>query len=67
MKRFLLGMAAVALAATPLHADVTVKATQSGKMMMASGNGQVITYIKGLKMRTEMQICGDKIVSQMLL
>ncbi|MEK6630362.1 MAG: DUF4412 domain-containing protein [Acidobacteriota bacterium] len=63
MKRFLLGMAAVALVAVPLHADVTVKATQSGKMMMTSGNGQVITYIKGLKMRTEMQIGNDVIVS----
>jgi len=37
----------------PAQADVTIKATASGKGLGMSGETQNVTYIKGLKMRSE--------------
>ena len=46
--------AAVALAAlSPAQADVTLKATAEGRGLGMSGSTSNLTYIKGLKMRSE--------------
>jgi hypothetical protein len=48
--------------AVPAFADVTVKMTMGGKGMGISGNSKGTTYIKGNKMRTDMEV-GDKVLS----
>jgi hypothetical protein len=54
MKRALLaGVLAMSVAA-PAAADITIKQTTSGKGLGMSGNMAGTTYIKGMKMRTEM-------------
>src|SRR5688572_28961100 len=61
MNRFRVALAAlVALAAfaAPAFADVTIKATGSGKGMGISGTLTTTTYIKGNKMRSD-TVSGD--------
>lgn len=49
--------------AGPATADVTLVNQIENTGMAAAGNGESTVYIKGLKMRTEQQIKGDKVVS----
>lgn len=58
MKRLILTTFLALGLAAPSFADVTVKATGSGKGMGMSGNMTTITYIKGNKMRTD-TVMGD--------
>lgn len=58
MTRFILSAVLVLGLAAPAFADVTVKATGSGKGMGMSGDMTTITYIKGNKMRTD-TVMGD--------
>ena len=59
MKRTLL-VACFALALTSsLHADVTIKAIGGGKGLGMSASMPTVTYIKGMKMRTD-TVSGDK-------
>lgn len=58
MTRFILSAVLVLGLAVPAFADVTVKATGSGKGMGMSGDMTTITYIKGNKMRTD-TVMGD--------
>jgi hypothetical protein len=53
----------VALAAGPAFADVTITMTQGGKGMGMSGEGPAVTYIKGNKMRNEVTMRGNKVVT----
>ena len=55
-----LGLAFLVLGlAAPAAADLTLKQTTSGKGLGISGQGMTTTYIKGNRMRSEMQ-AGDK-------
>lgn len=58
MKRLILSVVLVMGLAAPSFADVTVKASGSGKGMGMSGDMTTITYIKGNKMRTD-TVMGD--------
>ena len=58
MKRLILVALLVTGLAVPSFADVTVKATASGKGMGMSAGMTTITYIKGNKMRTD-TVMGD--------
>ena len=58
MSRLILVALATLAFATPSFADVTVKATGTGKGMGMSGNMATTTYIKGNKMRTD-TVTGD--------
>lgn len=58
MSRLILVALATLAVATPSFADVTVKATGTGKGMGMSGNMATTTYIKGNKMRTD-TVAGD--------
>lgn len=58
MTRFILSAVLVLGLAAPAFADVTVKATGSGKGMGMSGDMTTVTYIKGNKMRTD-TVMGD--------
>lgn len=49
--------------AGPATADVTLVNQIENTGMAAAGNGESTVYIKGLKMRTEQQIKGDKVIS----
>ncbi len=53
MIRTLCTAVVVGLLATPAFADVTVTAQVSGKGIGKAAESQSITYIKGLKMRTD--------------
>jgi len=53
MTRLLLAACASVAAAFPAHADVTIKATATGKGFGISGSTASTTYIKGLKMRSD--------------
>jgi hypothetical protein len=57
----LIACAAVAIA-FPAHADVTIKATATGKGFGISGSTPSTTYIKGLKMRSD-ATAGKKSIS----
>jgi hypothetical protein len=59
MKRLILTAFLVLGLATPSFADVTVKATGSGKGMGMSSDMTTITYIKGNKMRTDTVMGGN--------
>jgi hypothetical protein len=65
MKRTCAVLMLALFAALPAHADVTIKQTVSGKGMGISGKGSGTAYIKGHKMRSDMQM-GDKIVSTII-
>ncbi|MSO35018.1 MAG: hypothetical protein EXQ50_12490 [Acidobacteria bacterium] len=58
MKRLILVALLATAFAAPSFADVTVKATASGKGMGMSAGMTTITYIKGNKMRTD-TVMGD--------
>lgn len=60
MKRTLLALLLAFGLALPASADVTIKMTTGGRGMGFSGNAPGTTYIKGNKMRTDVQM-GDKI------
>jgi len=60
MKRTFIVPMLVALAVAPAYADLTLKQTVSGKGMGFSGKGTGTTYIKGHRMRSEMQT-GNKV------
>jgi hypothetical protein len=53
----------VALSAAPVLADVTISMTQSGKGMGMTADGPAVTYIKGHKMRNEVTMRGNKVVT----
>ncbi len=59
MKRVFVGAILAVGLTLPVHADVTLKQTTSGKGMGISGNTAGVTYIKGNKMRTDV-VMGDK-------
>lgn len=65
MKRFALGIALLAAAATPVLADVTITAAQTGKAMGRGGDAQSITHIKGARMRNDIRI-GDEVISSII-
>ena len=58
MKTAVLAILTLALA-TPVYADLTLKQTVSGKGMGFSGTSRGVTYIKGNRMRSDVQ-SGDK-------
>ena len=62
MKRHLAILCGVMMLAAPALADVTMKATGSGKGLGMSANMQTVTYIKGNKMRADV-INGDQVIS----
>lgn len=53
MTRTLIAAAAALALSTAAHADVTLHATSTGQGLGMSGSTTTVTYIKGLKMRTE--------------
>lgn len=53
MTRQVLFAALAILISAPVQADVTIKATSTGKGLGMSGTTSAVTYIKGLKMRSE--------------
>ena len=53
MKRFLVAAGLAVLMAAPIYADVTIKATNSGKVLGMSGTMPTTTYVKGMKMRVD--------------
>src|SRR5262245_51059995 len=53
MTRWILTTALAFVAFAPAHADVTLKATAEGKGLGMSGSTSNLTYIKGLRMRSE--------------
>ncbi len=59
MMRVLLGVVLSAAVALPAAADVTIKMTTGGKGMGMSTSSTGTTYIKGSKMRSDLQM-GDK-------
>ena len=49
--------------ATSMFADVTVKQTTTGKGMGVAASGAATTYIKGMKMRSEVEARGTVITT----
>ena len=62
MKNFIAGvtLAGLLVATTPLSADLTITARATGKGVGQVGEGQTLTYIKGLKMRTDAKGAGQR-------
>ena len=58
MKRAILSTGLALALAAPAFADVTIKQTTNGKGMGMSAAGTTVTYIKGMKMRSEV-VTGD--------
>lgn len=54
MKRAILSTGLALALAAPVFADVTIKQTTTGKGMGMSSGGTTITFIKGMKMRSDM-------------
>ncbi len=65
MKRISLLTAATVLAALPAFADVTITATVTGKGIGKLAEAQSVTYIKGLRMRSDSTL-GDKPMSTII-
>jgi len=59
MKRTMLAAVLALITWVPAYADVTIKATGTGKGLFMSGDTTSTTYIKGLKMRAE-TVMGNK-------
>jgi hypothetical protein len=59
MNRSLSAWTLALLLATPVAADVTVKQQISGKGMMTAASGVTTTYVKGLKMRSDVESRGS--------
>ncbi len=62
MKRCAAILCGAMMLASPALADVTMKAAGSGKGLGMSKDMQMVTYIKGTKMRTEV-INGDQVIA----
>lgn len=58
MKQTILAVGVAVVVATSSFADVTIKQTTSGKGMGAIAAGTSTTYIKGMKMRTDLETRG---------
>jgi len=58
MKRTILMMGVTLALAVPVCGDVTIKQTTSGKGMGVAAAGTSTTYLKGMKMRTEVEARG---------
>lgn len=58
MKSLAIAAGLYVIAASPLHADVTIRSTVSGKGLGMGGGSESVQYIKGTKIRTE---TGDNI------
>ena len=58
MKSAILVMGVTVALAVPMLGDVTIKQTTSGKGMGVSAAGMTTTYIKGMKMRSEVEAKG---------
>lgn len=58
MKRAIVLAGLMLAASASLFADVTIKATNSGKVMGMGGDMQTTTYVKGMKMRVD-TVTGD--------
>lgn len=58
MKRTILVMAVAFALAVPARGDVTIKQTTTGKGMGMAAAGTTTTYIKGMKMRSEVEARG---------
>src|SRR5688572_32268669 len=58
MKSAILVMGVTVVLAVPMLGDVTIKQTTSGKGMGVSAGGTTTTYIKGMKMRSEVETMG---------
>ena len=58
MKSAILVMGVTVALAVPMLGDVTIKQTTSGKGMGVSAAGKTTTYIKGMKMRSEVETMG---------
>ena len=58
MKRAIVLTGLMLAASASLFADVTIKATNSGKVMGMGGDMQTTTYVKGMKMRVD-TVTGD--------
>jgi hypothetical protein len=63
MKRVCLAILLTLAVAAPALADVTIKMTTGGKMMGMGGNAQGTTYIKGNKMRSDLQMGGKTLTT----
>lgn len=59
MPRILCTAAMVGLLATPAFADITLKSTMTGKGFGKMADGESVSYIKGLKMRTDSTFGGS--------
>jgi hypothetical protein len=59
MRRTLCTAALVALLATPAFADVTLNSTMTGKGFGKMADGESVSYISGLKMRTDSTFGGS--------
>src|SRR5688572_3491368 len=62
MKRMALAILLAFGLALPAYADVTIKQTTGGKALGMSGTAAGTTYIKGNKMRTDLQM-DDKVMT----
>jgi hypothetical protein len=60
MKRILVAAGLAMVTTTSLFADVTIKSTNSGKIMGMSGDLKTTTFVKGQKMRVD-TVSGDTI------
>jgi len=58
MKRVILGMGVMLALTVAAFGDVTIKQTTSGKGMGMAASGTTTTYIKGMKMRSEVEARG---------
>jgi hypothetical protein len=63
MRRVLAMVVICAAAASPALADVKLTATIGGKGMGMAGSGESVTYIKGMKMRTDSSMAGRQTAS----
>lgn len=59
MKQFFVILVFVVMLGVPALADVAITATIGGKGIGQMASGQTVTYIKGLKMRTETTMLGQ--------
>jgi hypothetical protein len=59
MKQWVTMAAALALMTAPLRADVTMTSQVTGEGLAKMAEGQSVTYIKGLKMRTDSNVGGS--------
>lgn len=63
MARFLFAAALVLALAVPMTADVTIRQTMNGKAIGLAGEGTATTYIKGMKMRSDVEMRGTVMTS----